>query len=487
METQKTNTKQPPSTCSSEPKPTSRRATTGTTTRTPTVDITKTNPPQPYSPMSIFKREKRWEQVFDVDGSLWEVREARATKYGFDLLFGYPGNSHIPPKLIGPARLIDTPALVNFWETHRTEEGYIYDLPAGRSTIKRARRRLKLNLREDRRNLWKKRATDLKTLATNEFAERYNVSSEVTNAWRYLFFGRSARPLDWWQHPEALAVLRNKELKLREIGVALKIGTSHANRLRARAAQIDPALLEKKVEAPVPTPLFDRPFRSYIRSPFLTGRQQGEFFAGQKEFWRPSPKPAAKADAKPFAAEPSVPKTRKPQRGMKYSHSLEGSRRTGQMLLPFKPRRGPEPKPVLFQVQDHEGTFYDVFDSRPTKYGFNLLFGFPARWHRRIFTKFGKPGLIHTPELIAFWEEHRGEIRINLDLPAGHTTLVRARMKLGFNQFDDYEAQWVERIPELKSLPAAEIAKKYNVKVPTVKQWRKALLGKLPHEPKLAA
>ncbi len=153
------------------------------------------------------------------------------------------------------------------------------------------------------------------------------------------------------------------------------------------------------------------------------------------------------------------------------------ARRLGQMLLPFKPRTGPEPKPVLFQVQDHEGTFYDVFDSRPTKHGFNLLFGFPARWHRRIFTKFGKPGLIHTAELIAFWEKHRAALNINFDLPAGNTTLTRARSKLGFNQVEEYKTQWVERIPELKSLPTAEIAKKYNVSPETVGGWRRTLLG----------
>ncbi len=234
METQNTN-KQSASTCSSEPKSNSRCALK--------VDITKINPPKPYSPMSIFKKEKRWEQIFDVDGSLWEVREARATKYGFDLLFGYPGNSHLPPRLIGPSRLIATPALVNFWETYRTEEGYIYDLPAGRSTIKRLRRRLKLNLPVDRRKLWKKRAIDLKTLPTNDFAERYNVSKTVSTDWRYRIFGRTTRPDNWWRHPEALAVLRKKGLKLKEIALALKITTSHAHRLRALAAQLDPTLL----------------------------------------------------------------------------------------------------------------------------------------------------------------------------------------------------------------------------------------------------
>ena len=459
-----------------------------------TVDITKKNPkinpPEEYDPMSILKREQRWEQIFDIDGSLWDVREARATKHGFDLLFGRPANSRLPQNG-GPSRLIATPALVHFWETHRTNIGYAYDLPAGRTTIKRVRSRLKLNLVEDRRKLWKKRATDLKTLATNEFAERYNVSTTMANDWRFHMFGRTTRPLNWWQHPAALAILLNKDLKLKEVGQALQIGTSHANRLRARAAQVDSTLLEKQIDTPIPTPLFHRPKRFFIRSPFFRGNRQGELFGGQEEFWRPFTKPAA---PQPEPTAQAVNEAPKPRLGKKHSHSIATAVRTRQMLLPFKQRRGPEPKPILFQVQDHQGTFYDVFDSRPTNHGFNLLFGFPTRMHRRLFTNFGKPGLIATPELVAFWEKHRGEIKINLDLPAGHTTLIRARMKLGFNQFEDYKATWVERIPDLQSLPVAEVAKKYNVEVGTVYSWRRTLLGdgrspqaQLPLQPKRAA
>ena len=116
--------------------------------------------PEPYSPMKILKRETRWEQIFDVDGSLWNVREARATKHGFDLLFGIPANSGISPRDIGPKRLIATPALVTYWEVNRTNEGAVNDLPAGRSTLKRIRKRLRFDFFQDRRNLWKKRRSE---------------------------------------------------------------------------------------------------------------------------------------------------------------------------------------------------------------------------------------------------------------------------------------------------------------------------------------
>ena len=257
-------------------------------------------PPAGYALKAIIKREKRYEQVFDIDGTLWDVREARETNHGFDLLFGVPANSRLG-KYIGPKRLLATPALVAYWETNRTNEGAIYDLPAGRTTIKRLRKRLRMHFFKDRRNQWKRRAADLKTLPTKEFAERYQVSKELTNSWRHLLLGRAVRPVDWWQHPKALAVLRTPGLKLREIAKALNIGTSHANRLRTRAAQVDPALLARKVVEPIPQVRMERkPAHPRPLTPFLRNRKQGEMFIGEG-FWRREDK-SAKATPAPCAA-----------------------------------------------------------------------------------------------------------------------------------------------------------------------------------------
>jgi hypothetical protein len=50
--------------------------------------------------------------------------------------------------------------------------------------------------------------------------------------------GRTARLLGWWQTPETLAILRS-DLKLREIGQKLGIGTTHALRLKLRALELE--------------------------------------------------------------------------------------------------------------------------------------------------------------------------------------------------------------------------------------------------------
>ena len=52
-------------------------------------------------------------QVRDVEGGLWNVREIRDTKYGFDLLFGSP-ISRVEPEINGLPRLIATQALKDF-------------------------------------------------------------------------------------------------------------------------------------------------------------------------------------------------------------------------------------------------------------------------------------------------------------------------------------------------------------------------------------
>jgi len=92
---------------------------------------------------------------------------------------------------------------------------------------------------------------------------------------------------------------------------------------------------------------------------------------------------------------------------------------------------------MLFQVPAFDGTFYDVYESRPTKHGFDLLFGYPTRAHRRIYAGYNKTGLIPTAELVAYWDAHRIEPHANFDLPAGETTLKRLRKQLGFNMKRD--------------------------------------------------
>ena len=388
MESQNTiNPLQHASTCLSGPVGPSQQPGRHATTAQP-----EAPPPEPYNPITTFQREMRWEQIVDIDGSLWEVREARATKHGFDLLFGFPANSRISRKFVGPKRLIASPSLVAYWEINRTNEGASYDLPAGRSTIKRIRKRLRFDLFRDRRNLWKQRIADLTTLPTKECAERYNVDPVVVCYWRQQLAGRLARPLDWWKHPQALAVLRTPGITQKAIGQALNIGTSQAHRLRLRALAVDPTLLEQPAPGPIVQLGFElKPTLPPIRTPFLYNQNQGEFFANS-EFWN---RRKRQAPALP-GNTPAIAESKPRRKGHKHSHSQSTSKRLGQLMLPFKASRVSKAMPVLFQVQDFQNTFYDVYEFRPTKHGFNLLFGYKTKAHRRIYasTDKAKPGLI---------------------------------------------------------------------------------------------
>jgi hypothetical protein len=387
----------------------------------------ESTPPEGYDPIAEIKRQRRWEQTFDVDGSLWDVREARATSHGFDLLFGLPANSHLHGKVLGgPARLIATPALVAYWEINRFNEGATFDLPAGRTTMIRLRKRLRFNFFKDRRKFWEKRAGDLQILPTSEFAERHNVTKVMTNGWRLQLLGRTARPLDWWHHPEALAVLCNTSLKFREVASALSISITHSHRLRILALAFDVQKLAEQPEVvgPVPTLRFPRkPTVPPVRreNPFRNHRKQGELFAGSA-WWRP---------ARNNTAAPS-PESRTARVRSTHPFSKRSAMRTRQLLL-FCPPRGLDSHPMLFQVPDFDGTFYDVYEARPTKHGFDLLFGYRTKAHRRIYAATNKPGLIPTVELVAYWDSHRIENHTNFDLPAGETTLKRLRTRLGFN------------------------------------------------------
>jgi hypothetical protein len=173
-------------------------------------------------------------EVKDVDGTLWDVRDVRDTRHGFDLRFGTPANDHgaFP---CGPPRLIATGALRDFWEANQIKgHGFLFDLPAGRSTLKRVRRRLGFNQRDDTREFFADRAEDLELLSVREFAARHGIARGVAGDWRRRIVGRRTRPGGWWRKAKFLRVL-HAGLTLIETGRRLGIGISHAKRRRDRA------------------------------------------------------------------------------------------------------------------------------------------------------------------------------------------------------------------------------------------------------------
>jgi len=94
--------------------------------------------------------------IRDAFGIEWHANEARPTKYGFDLIYGRKkeGNSY---EAAGRYRLIYTSELKAFWEKYALRsDGTIYDLPAGRTTLKRARLAFGFNWDKDSARFWRK-------------------------------------------------------------------------------------------------------------------------------------------------------------------------------------------------------------------------------------------------------------------------------------------------------------------------------------------
>ena len=172
--------------------------------------------------------------VTDVEGSLWDVRTVRDTKHGFDLLFGSPSASHLGTYRGGLPRLIATQPLYDFWMANRTKHnGTMFDLPAGRTTLKRVRQRLGFNYFDDVSDFWTERIGDLKRLRAREFAARHKVDLYAVFEMRRELLGKRARPIGWWTHPTSLQVLQSK-VTLREMGEKLNISISQAHRLKYR-------------------------------------------------------------------------------------------------------------------------------------------------------------------------------------------------------------------------------------------------------------
>jgi hypothetical protein len=174
-------------------------------------------------------------QVVDYYNDHWDVREARDTKHGFEILYGSPVYRLANGRCGPPRCFITTKELVAYWEANKTKhDGVLFDLPAGRTTLKRARARLGFHYLHDVNSYWTKHIHDLETLTPREVAARHNVDICVAFQRRRDFLGKVARPLDWWRTPETLAILQS-DITLREKGEKLGIGTTHVRRLRDRA------------------------------------------------------------------------------------------------------------------------------------------------------------------------------------------------------------------------------------------------------------
>ena len=173
-------------------------------------------------------------------GLEWDIKEARATKYGFDLYYGRrtnPGQYYAS----GPYRLIYTNELKAFWEQCALKhDGTIFDLPAGRTTLKRARLALGFNWDKDSDRFWRKHKEDMRTLTPREFAKKHKaleLTGDRMSFWRLRILGGKARQFDWWKDLDVLKLLLSEEKSLNQIRAVLgeKISVTHAARLRRKA------------------------------------------------------------------------------------------------------------------------------------------------------------------------------------------------------------------------------------------------------------
>jgi len=188
-------------------------------------------------------------EVIDVNGDWWDVRNLRDTKHGFDLCFGSPASDH-GVFSSGPPRLIATKPLWDFWDANRTKShGFLFDLPAGRTTLKRLRRRLGFNYHDDTWDFWTNRIEDLASLRPSEFAAKHEVARDAASDWRMKMVGRRARKTGWWRKAKVRKVLLSG-LTLIETGRKLGISISHASRLRDRA-RLELQLLSTPVDQKV--------------------------------------------------------------------------------------------------------------------------------------------------------------------------------------------------------------------------------------------
>jgi hypothetical protein len=178
--------------------------------------------------------------IKDALGREWHVKEARQTKYGFDILYGKKKDAG-RYDFGGPNRLIYTNELKAFWDKYSLRlDGTLSDLPAGRTTLKRAREALGFHWQKDSQKFWRTHKSDLNGLKPREFEEKYKeqkLTGSRMSFWRLRLLGGRARPRGWWRKPKILKLLLSEEKSLSQVRAELggRIGMSQLSRLRRRA------------------------------------------------------------------------------------------------------------------------------------------------------------------------------------------------------------------------------------------------------------
>lgn len=118
-------------------------------------------------------------QATDVHGNVWDVREARPTEHGWDILIGWP---HGEPRGKGcrGVRVINSVELAQYIMATRLRD---LSLPIGVTTAKRLRSELGMSWSWD--TWWSARAPDLVRMTLAEFCQRHGCSMGAASQRRH--------------------------------------------------------------------------------------------------------------------------------------------------------------------------------------------------------------------------------------------------------------------------------------------------------------
>lgn len=180
---------------------------------------------------SSLRRAKIIGRAVDAWGDPWDVREARKTNFGFDVLLGWPAGTPRGRGGSGGIRVIVTPDLASWLNALRGTRAPVV-LPIGATAIKRIRRLLGYDGVLDRSDWWEMRSEDLADMTLAAFCKKHSVSMGAASQARTVMYGPALRPVGWWRADD-IAALLTSEQPVAVIADQLQISASGARRLRA--------------------------------------------------------------------------------------------------------------------------------------------------------------------------------------------------------------------------------------------------------------
>lgn len=184
------------------------------------------------------RRAKIVGSAVDAWGDTWDVREARKTQFGFDVLLGWPAGIPRGKGGSGGPRVIITADLAGWCNALRGSRAP-NALPIGATALKRVRRLLGYHGQVDRVEWWETRADDLADMTTDRFCEKHHASAGAVSQARIAVFGRRVRETGWWRKAEIAEILLSPRPSA-DIADQLGVAAGAVRRMRSAIAGQSP-------------------------------------------------------------------------------------------------------------------------------------------------------------------------------------------------------------------------------------------------------